>query len=406
MTFRRPRMDDELKERLAELNTKGFKLPRTLSQLRKDVEAAGEQKWLIEGIWRHGDYGILSAAPKAQKTYTAVDLGVAIATGTPWLGFVNTEVEGTVMMFLGEGGDAEVLRRVDGALTERGITDPDERAAVPIAVESRVPNLTQKEAVEWLKVSIEAYRPTLVILDPLYLAADSADSASVYAMGGLLTRAQHACQAVGASLFVNHHDKKGTSDKGISRLAGAGVTEWARVILGTNFNSQRKRQDENGVLVSESEITITSLTGNSMEVRFRRELSRPESGADSPIVIRTTPVEVASKTLPVDLGGDRDKIAAKDLNERLLPMLKLMGNNGLNVTGFRNLAVKKKVGSESTVKNLMREAASDGLIGQRTERRDNKTVKVPYLTPLGTAWVERPIFDRGSFDEFRENNSH
>jgi AAA domain len=47
--------------------------------------AAGEPRWLIQGLWPADAYGVLAAQEKAGKTWAALDLAVSVATGRPWL---------------------------------------------------------------------------------------------------------------------------------------------------------------------------------------------------------------------------------------------------------------------------------------------------------------------------------
>jgi hypothetical protein len=49
------------------------------------VAAAGEPRWLIQGLWPADAYGVLAAQEKAGKTWAALDLAVSVACGQPWL---------------------------------------------------------------------------------------------------------------------------------------------------------------------------------------------------------------------------------------------------------------------------------------------------------------------------------
>ena len=46
-----------------------------------------EIDWLVEGVIQRGANGFIVAEPKVGKSWAAVDLALAIATGQPWLGF-------------------------------------------------------------------------------------------------------------------------------------------------------------------------------------------------------------------------------------------------------------------------------------------------------------------------------
>jgi len=84
---------------------------------------------------------MLSADPKAQKTWTAFDLAVSVATGTPWLGYKAVDVTGPVLVFVGEGGKGNTVRRI------RAIARAKEVPAdgLQIVVCARAPHLKTKQ---------------------------------------------------------------------------------------------------------------------------------------------------------------------------------------------------------------------------------------------------------------------
>jgi AAA domain-containing protein len=53
------------------------------------VAAAGEPRWLIQGLWPADAYGVLAAQEKAGKTWAALDLAVSVATGRPLAGLAD-----------------------------------------------------------------------------------------------------------------------------------------------------------------------------------------------------------------------------------------------------------------------------------------------------------------------------
>jgi len=206
----------------------------SIAQLRALVAAQGPRRWLLRGIWPAGDYGIHGAEPKAQKTWNTNDLAVAVASGTPWLGFIPVETPGPVLMFVGEGGRGNTLRRIDAAAEARGLNADD----LPIEVCDKAPHLSNAVHMELFAQRVQQVRPVLVTLDPLYLAAGrGAELGDLYKMGALLERPQHICQATGTSLFVVHHFNRGQGT-GSSRLSGAGPKEWGRVLIAASVKSR------------------------------------------------------------------------------------------------------------------------------------------------------------------------
>src|SRR5215211_8881435 len=77
------------------------------------VAAAGPAAWLIQGVWPRDAYGVFAAEDKAGKTWAILDLACSVATGVPWLGHFACPPTGPVLVFLGEGGERAMMRRLE-----------------------------------------------------------------------------------------------------------------------------------------------------------------------------------------------------------------------------------------------------------------------------------------------------
>jgi hypothetical protein len=100
---------------------------QTLAELAAEVDAAGPRRWLLRGVWPARDYGVHAAEKKAQKTWNTADLAVSVAAGTLWLGAIEVDHPGPVLMFIGEGGKTNTVRRPRAVAEARGVV------AAPIA---------------------------------------------------------------------------------------------------------------------------------------------------------------------------------------------------------------------------------------------------------------------------------
>ena len=197
-----------------------------IAELCERVDAAGRRLWLIHGIWPAGDYGVHAAEMKAQKTWNTVDLAVSVASGTPWLGAFEIEATGPVLMFAGEGGEADLVRRIRAVCAARELKAED----LDLVICARAPHLSNAVHVAEMSAAIGDVRPRLVTVDPFYLAAPGANTAQLTEMGRLLEVPQRLCQAAGAALFVvTHHNRK--EGRGAARISGAGPAEWGRVLI-------------------------------------------------------------------------------------------------------------------------------------------------------------------------------
>lgn len=200
---------------------------QTLADLCAEVDAAGPRRWLVRRIWPAGAYGVHAAEPKAGKTWNGLDLAVSVASGTPWLGQHPVDTTGPALVFVGEGGKGNIVRRIRAIATARGLGAEQ----LPIVVCARAPRLADDTHMQAMATQLDRTRPALVVLDPLYLAAGGANGADLYAMGGLLERPQHLCERVGASLYVVHHNNRQRDLTGAARMSGAGPAEWGRVLI-------------------------------------------------------------------------------------------------------------------------------------------------------------------------------
>ena len=149
-----------------------------------------------------------------------------MASGTPWLGAIEVDDPGPVLMFHGEGSEANLVRRIHAVCASRDI-NPD---TLDIVVCTRAPKLGNATHLDVMRDEITRRTPRLVTLDPLYLAARGGKIGDLYDMGALLEGAQHVCQDAKTSLFVAHHHNR-QDGRGMRRISGAGAAEWGRVLI-------------------------------------------------------------------------------------------------------------------------------------------------------------------------------
>ena len=100
-----------------------------------------------------------------------------------------------------------------------------------------LPKLSRREHLEWLGRTIEANGIQVAVIDPLYLALlspETANSASnLFAMGAALEPLDRLGQVTGCTLVLLHHYKKSGADDSanpcqLDDLAESGAAEWAR----------------------------------------------------------------------------------------------------------------------------------------------------------------------------------
>jgi hypothetical protein len=268
-------------------------LVQPFSDWASEVDAAPDPGWLAEPVWPADAYGVLAGEAKAGKTWAQLDLVISVATGTDWMGAYPT-TRGAVVVFLGEGGERNTMRRLRAILTGRGLTEQDLGDRLNLCFQ--IPHLSEDGHIQEMeRVLAEIGDVRLVILDPLYLAAGGTNGASLFDMATPLEAAQHVTQQAGAALQVVHHFNQTGAGASPRRMSGAGPEEWGRVLATLNVTTSTVSDDgrtETTYLAwsfTGSEIVPTTLTvKRTISVENRHDLT-------SPITYEIEPTDAVTK---------------------------------------------------------------------------------------------------------------
>jgi hypothetical protein len=200
--------------------------------------------YLFRGALVADTPGVIGGREKTLKTSIAFDLGVSMASFTPWLGQFEPVRSARVVYFLGEGGltfGRDCARRV---AENKGLKLADVQG---FYLCDQVPNLDNDLAVRDATQLLVDHEAQVGIFDPFYLmlAHEGGNASSVFAMGAILRRMLEACRAAGAWPIVCHHFRKcqpiGQSPE-LSDLSQAGLAEFAGQWL--LINRQRAYDEE------------------------------------------------------------------------------------------------------------------------------------------------------------------
>lgn len=267
----------------------------TAAELCARVDAMGPRRFLVRGLWPHGAYGIHGAEPKAGKTWNALDLAVAVASGRRFLGHFEVDTTGPVLVFAGEGGAGSVVRRLRAVCEAADVRLED----LPIVVCTRAPHLADVVHLAEMQAAVERITPVLVVLDPLYLSARGVRPGDLTGMGELLERPQRLCEAAGASLVVVTHYNRVEGRKGAARFTGAGPAEWGRVLLSADALSRRTDLATSATTVV-TELAVIGGEVPDLTFRLRRTVV-----ADDPDDL-DSPLHYSVEVLPMDQAEQAD----------------------------------------------------------------------------------------------------
>src|SRR3989304_9865939 len=67
--------------------------------------------WLIDELWADEAVGIIGGAPKCCKTYLALEMALAVASGRPCLGRFRVPQPGPVLIFAAEDAPLQLRAR-------------------------------------------------------------------------------------------------------------------------------------------------------------------------------------------------------------------------------------------------------------------------------------------------------
>lgn len=173
-----------------------------------DLDAIPEERrWLIEGLWSAEAVGIVGGEPKCCKSFLALDMAVAVASGTPCLRRFPTIRRGPVLLFAAEDSLSVVRQRLAGIAAAARI----ELEALDIhVIVAPVVRLDVELDQRRLEETVSTLRPVLLVLDPFVRLhrIDENVSSEVAPMLDYLRGLQRRYQV---AVVLVHHARKGAS---------------------------------------------------------------------------------------------------------------------------------------------------------------------------------------------------
>jgi hypothetical protein len=122
-----------------------------------------EQRWLVSGLWAEQAVGIVGGEPKCCKSFLALDVAVAVASGTPCLRRFPVPHPGRVLLYAAEDALHIVRQRLEGICAAAGCRLIDLDVQVITAPTLRLDLPVDRVALEG---TVAVLRPRLLILDP------------------------------------------------------------------------------------------------------------------------------------------------------------------------------------------------------------------------------------------------
>ena len=128
------------------------------------TSAAPTAAWLIDQLWTAQAVGIIGGTPKSCKTWLALEIAVAVASGSPCLAAYPVPSPGPVLLYAAEDSESALRLRLESLARHHGLDLLYLDIRVITADSLRLDRAADQER---LQATLLLHRPVLLILDPL-----------------------------------------------------------------------------------------------------------------------------------------------------------------------------------------------------------------------------------------------
>lgn len=175
---------------------------------------------LIRGVLRRGHKMLIAGPSKAGKSFLLIELVVAIAEGSAWLGFGC--VQGRVLYVNLEIDPASCIDRFLTIYDRLDIASPHSENIVIWNLRGHALPLDRLVPILIRRMKDEQF--SAVIIDPIYKVI-TGDENNASDMGAFCNQFDKICTELGASAIYCHHHSKGAQGgkKAMDRASGSGV---------------------------------------------------------------------------------------------------------------------------------------------------------------------------------------
>jgi RecA-family ATPase len=179
---------------------------------------------LLEELWGHHAVGIIGGAPKASKSWLALDMAVSVASGTPCLGRFHAPSSGPALIYLAEDDATDVRDRVEQICAHRRLSFDAldvELLTTPCLY------LDMEQDCQRLDATVAALKPRLLVLDPLvrlHRTLDENSSGDIARLLGFLRELNRRHEL--ALVLVHHMSKRPRKNLGQSLRGSSDLHAW------------------------------------------------------------------------------------------------------------------------------------------------------------------------------------
>lgn len=174
------------------------------------ASAASPTPWLIDQLWTAQAVGIIGGTPKSYKTWMALEMAVAVASGSSCLATFAVPSPGPVLLYAAEDPESALRLRLESLAEHHQLHLAYLDIRVITADSLRLDRMADQERLE---ATLMLHRPALLILDPLVRlhAIDENAAGEIAALLGYLRLLQ---RKTGVAIALVHHARKNVSANG------------------------------------------------------------------------------------------------------------------------------------------------------------------------------------------------
>ena len=185
--------------------------------------APPELRWLVDALWSEGAIGLIGGEPKACKSFLALDLAVAVASGAPCLRLFEVPVTGSVLLFAAEDALEVVRARLHGIAKAAHVSFEDLDVQV---ITADVVRLDLERDRKRLWATVQEVQPKLLILDP-FVRLHRCDENLASEVVSMLAYLRELQRHFGTAVLLVHHARKTAHARAGQALRGSsGIFAW------------------------------------------------------------------------------------------------------------------------------------------------------------------------------------
>lgn len=173
--------------------------------------------FLVDGVLPTEGLAAIYGPPSAGKSFLALDMACAVATGSPWLG--KRTRQGSVVYIAAEGR-AGLQQRLRAWKEQQGLVD----MSIPVFFITEAANLLQRGDLAALLMLFSTMdpKPALIIIDTLHRSMPGGDENSAKDVGLVIEHADQLRKTLNCAVMLVHHSALNSErERGSSSLRGA-----------------------------------------------------------------------------------------------------------------------------------------------------------------------------------------